>query len=97
MPRAPPQGAEVGLGQRHPPATSWRPYARRHPPIHRVLSAVEAGAPRRPRPERGPRLPPMEGLQDGSTRGQVTSGRTRVPFCPQGCASGSHWAWGSGL
>lgn len=67
-----------------------------HPPIHRVLSAAEAGVPRPPCPERGPQLPPMEGLQGGSVHSsQVTSRRTQqLPLCPQGCASGSHWGLG---
>lgn len=67
-----------------------------HPPIHRVLSAAEAGVPRPPCPERGPQLPPMEGLQEGSAHSsQVTSRRTQqLPLCPQGCASGSHWGLG---
>lgn len=67
-----------------------------HPPIHRVLSAAEAGVPRPPCPERGPQLPPMEGLQEGSVHSsQVTSRRTQqLPLCPQGCASGSHWGLG---
>lgn len=47
-------------------------------------------------PERGPQLPPMEGLQGGSVHSsQVTSRRTQqLPLCPQGCASGSHWGLG---
>lgn len=52
-----------------------------------ACSAVEAGA---PRPEA--RLPPVEGLQEGSApRSQANSRTQRLPVCPQGCASGGAW------
>lgn len=76
-----------------PPASTLAPRACHHPQIHRVLCAAKAGMPHLSAGER-PHSPPMEGLQTPLPSDMWTMARQTL-LCPQGCASGSPWSWGS--